>query len=397
MIHKFHLPNLWMRRSGALITDAVASALQAGAFPWLSVCLGYLLCHDQLLQGGTLPRIEINPAGNGFVKSGSVETFSIRGFNYDHDRNGHLLEDYWEAEWETVVEDFKEMADLGANVVRIHLQFGKFMKGPRKSSPEPLKRLKKLLDLAEVTGLYLDLTGLGCYHKEDIPGWYDALGESDRWDAQAIFWESVSSACAGSTAVFCYDLMNEPILSGKGKVETDWLAGELGGKYFVQRLTLDLMVRSREEVVDQWVDKMCRAIRRHDSDALITVGVIPWAHVFPSAKPLFYRKKTFEHLDFVSVHFYPEKEGVEKAMKALKVYELGKPLVVEECFPLKCSFEEMDQFMTEADVFVDGWISFYWGKTISEYQKADTIPDHIVGGWLERLTAKWDKAGSLRR
>ncbi len=49
------------------------------------------------------------------------------GVNYDHDSQGEgrLLEDYWIDEWETVRGDFREMKELGANVVRIHLQFGK--------------------------------------------------------------------------------------------------------------------------------------------------------------------------------------------------------------------------------------------------------------------------------
>lgn len=38
-----------------------------------------------------------------------------------------LLEDYWAEEWETVAQDFREIRDLGANVVRIHLQLGRFM------------------------------------------------------------------------------------------------------------------------------------------------------------------------------------------------------------------------------------------------------------------------------
>ena len=92
--------------------------------------------------------------------------------------------------------------------------------------------------LAEQTGLYLDLTGLGCYHKQDVPAWYDALEESDRWDVQARFWKAVAGVCKDSPAIFCYDLMNEPVLDG-GKGD-GWLAGEpLGGKYFVQRITRD--------------------------------------------------------------------------------------------------------------------------------------------------------------
>ena len=64
--------------------------------------------------------------------------------------------------------------DLGANVVRIHLQTGKFLQSADEPNEQALSRLKDLLALAEKTGLYLDLTGLACYHKQDVPAWYQA-------------------------------------------------------------------------------------------------------------------------------------------------------------------------------------------------------------------------------
>src|SRR5690606_19415314 len=127
-------------------------------------------------------------------------------------------------------------------------------------------------------------------------------------------------------------LMNEPVLAG-GKDNHGWLAEPLGDKYFVQRITRDMAGRTREEVARQWVKKLTTAIREVDDTHLITVGVIPWAHVFKGAKPLFYAPDVGEPLDFVSVHFYPKKGEVDKALEALKVYEIGKPLVVEEIFP----------------------------------------------------------------
>ena len=42
-----------------------------------------------------------------------------------------------------------------------------------------------------------------------------------------------------STVVEDFNEMNEPILPGERKPETEWLAGEFGGKHFVQRITLD--------------------------------------------------------------------------------------------------------------------------------------------------------------
>src|SRR4029077_1723991 len=98
--------------------------------------------------------------------------------------------------------DFRQMQQLGANVVRVHLQFGKFMTAADKPNAKALDRLGKLLAFAEETGLYLDLTGLGCYHKADVPAWYDKLSEAERWDAQAAFWTAVAGRCKDSPAVF---------------------------------------------------------------------------------------------------------------------------------------------------------------------------------------------------
>lgn len=52
------------------------------------------------------------------------------------------------------------------------------MSGPDKADEKSLAQLRKLLALAEETRLYLDLTGLGCYHKADTPPWYDAMAQS---------------------------------------------------------------------------------------------------------------------------------------------------------------------------------------------------------------------------
>lgn len=66
----------------------------------------------------------------------------------------------------TVEAHFGKMKKLGANVVRVHLQLGKFMDGQDKASEKALDRLAKLLRLAENERLYLDLSGLGWYHKK---------------------------------------------------------------------------------------------------------------------------------------------------------------------------------------------------------------------------------------
>ena len=329
--------------------------------------------------------IRVSEDGRRFVLSGSGMEFRPWGFNYDHDRDNRLLETYWEKEWSSVEEDFMEMKELGANTVRIHLQVSAFMKSATKLNPESLAQLAQLVTLAEKTDLYLDVTGLGCYDKKDVPRWYNRLDEAERWAVQARFWEAVAQTCSNGTAIFCYDLMNEPVVS-EDKKGRDWTPGAFGDRYFVQRLTLDFNGRSPKAIADAWVSQMVSAIRKHDSRHLITVGAIPWAMTWTNAKPLI---EANTNLDFVSLHFYPKSGEIGKALNALAVYDLGKPIVIEEMFPLSCSVAELDQFIDGSQPLATGWIGFYWGKTIAEYKrKTDSIAEGMTLDWLEYFVRK---------
>ena len=332
-------------------------------------------------------RIRVSDDRSHFVEEGTGRRFVVWGVNYDHDDAGRLLEDYWADEWATVVEDFREIKALGANLVRVHLQAGRFLKAADGADPDALRRLGDLVKLAEETGLYLDVTGLGCYHKQDVPAWYDALDESARWDAQATFWKAVAAACQGSPAVFCYDLMNEPVgPPGDAEPVKSWLPGEpLAGKHFVQRIALAARGRSNPEIASAWIRRLTGAIREVDDRTLVTVGVIPWAQVFKGAKPLFHDPEVGRPLDFVAVHFYPKAGEADATLEALKVYELGKPLVVEEIFPLSAGLEETEAFIERSRPFVDGWVGFYWGKTIEECEAAGDLPHAVTAAWLKRF------------
>ncbi|MGZ8939283.1 MAG: cellulase family glycosylhydrolase [Limisphaerales bacterium] len=353
---------------------------------WSACVILLLLLSSLAATAGELEPIGIGPDGKSFVLAASGKEFRVWGVNYDHDsygKNGRLLEDYWETEWETVRSDFQEIKELGANVVRVHLQLGKFMAAADTPNRQALAKLTDLLRLAEEVGLYLDITGLGSYHKAETPAWYDALNETMRWKVQATFWSAIARTCRNSPAVFCYDLMNEPVVDGKK--EEGWVAGELGGKSYVQRLTLEKGDRTAIQIAKAWVDQLTAAIRAEDPDHLITVGVIPWAMVWPNAKDVFYSPEVSGAFDFVSIHVYPKSGEIEKALAALKVYEIGKPLVIEETFPLSCSLEEMEEFLKQSRRRTAGYVSFYWGRTIEEYAQApsDDIGAAITREWLK--------------
>jgi hypothetical protein len=182
--------------------------------------------------------------------------------------------------------------------------------------------------------------------------------------------------------------MNEPVVT-EDKKSRDWTPGAFGDRYFVQRLTLDFAGRNQKQIARAWVDKLVGAIRKYDRQHLVTVGAIPWAMTWPKAKPLFYSKEVSKNLDFVSLHFYPKKGEVAQALQALAVYSIGKPMVIEEMFPLNCSVAELDQFIDGSRPLVTGWIGFYWGKTIAEYkQQKGSIADAITLDWLEYFVKK---------
>lgn len=330
-----------------------------------------------------LPRIAVADDHQTFVLAPSGQRFMPWGFNYDRDHRGRLLEDYWEAEWVRVAADFRAMRRLGANVVRVHLQLGKFMAAADRPDAAALDRLDRLLRLAERERLYLDLTGLGCYHKQDVPVWYDRLGEAERWDVQARFWEEVAARAARSPAVFCYDLMNEPVVPGGPRKAGDWLGPAFAGSTFVQVITLDPRQRTRPAVARQWLHRLRTAIRKHDARGLITVGLVDWSLDRPGLSSGFVPGAIAAELDFVSVHLYPAKGKVDDALQTLAGFAVGRPVVIEETFPLLCSMDEFAAFMAGSRKHATGWIGFFWGQPPEALRHATAIGDILTLRWLE--------------
>jgi hypothetical protein len=235
--------------------------------------------------------------------------------------------------------------------------------------------------------MYLDITGLGCYHKPDVPAWYDEMSETERWDAQARFWEAVARRCAHSPAVFCYDLMNEPVVPG-GKPQEHWLGPGFAGKHFVQFITRDTRGRARPDIARRWIEHLVAAIRRHDRKHLITVGLVPWSLDRPGLTSGFVPSAVAELLDFVAVHLYPEEGQLEAALDTLRGFNVGKPVLVEEIFPLKCSVETLERFIDASRGTAAGWVGFYWGRTPQEYRADSKLAGALALGWLELFQRK---------
>ena len=88
-------------------------------------------------------------------------------------------------------------------------------------------------------------------------------------------------------------------------------------------------------------------------------------------------------IDFVSVHLYPQAGKTRDALDTLRGFAAGKPLLVEETFPLQCSAGELRSLMEASRGIVSGWIGFYWGKTTAECRASGQIADALLLGWLE--------------
>jgi hypothetical protein len=322
--------------------------------------------------------LTVSKDNTSFVGATSGAKFIPWGFNYDRDYKMRLIEEYWTNEWQTVEEDFSEMKSLGANVVRIHPQFTKFMDAADKPNAKSLEQLDRLLALAEKTGLYLDITGLACFRKADVPRWYNDATEEQRWAAQACFWEAIAQRCAKSPAVFFYDLMNEPIVPGGKRKPGEWLGGELGGFSYVQFISLDQAGRERPQIARQWIAKLVSAIRKHDPKHLISVGLLP-----NGALSGFPAKEVAPEVDFICVHVYPDGKKPDEAMKTVESFAAGKPLIIEETFPMQCSAEQLGQFIHDSSKHAAGWIGFYWGKSPEQLRQSKDIGDAIVLSWLE--------------
>jgi hypothetical protein len=269
----------------------------------IPIALLVLMIVQSSASAGRLEKVRGNFDGRGFALAISNDPFTPWGFNYGaHDK---LLDDDWN--WAAIERDFGAMRALGANVVRVHLQVARFMEGPDRANTKSLDQFSRLIDLADRTGLYLDVTGLGCYRTSDVPKWYDALDETERWAVQARFWKAVASRGAEHNAVFCYDLMNEPFVPGGKRKPGEWYSGKpLGGFDFVQFITLDQADRPREQIARQWIRTLSAAIRKEDKEHLITVGLLPWVPQWGHLSG-FVPQTVAPELDFVCAHIYPEK------------------------------------------------------------------------------------------
>lgn len=348
-----------------------------------------LACVSIVLAAAAQPSwIVVNESGDGFALASTGARFIPWGLNYQRDERLRLLEDYWNDDgpdgWAKVERDFREMKQLGANVVRIELQLGQFMEAPGKPNASSLGRLAKLIDFAEQLGVYLDVTGLGTFRVSDGPSWYRDLGERERWNVQAEFWSAVAKTAANRRGVFAYNLMNEPLVATQKRPAGEWTHPlELEGLHFLEYINLDPAGRTAPDIARTWLRQMTRAIRAHDPRHLITMGIFWFPDVDPEKLPIT-PSVVAPEVDFVAVHVYPKARKVDAALDYVARYRKGKPVVIEETYPLDCSPEEYADFLRRSRGVASGWLAQFWGLGPEDLKGRTDVASVLL---LESLTA----------
>src|SRR4030095_8313970 len=113
-----------------------------------------------------------------------------------------------------------------------------------------------------------------------------------------------------------------------------WYSGALlGGLDFLQFIGRENAGRPRMEIAAAWIETLTAAIREKDKETMITVGMLPWVTGWQHMSG-FLPKEVAKHVDFLSVHIYPKTKDPAEAARALEECDAGKPLVIEETFPL---------------------------------------------------------------
>jgi hypothetical protein len=88
---------------------------------------------------------------------------------------------------------------------------------------------------------------------------------------------------------------------------------------------------------------------------------------------------------------------VDDAIATLKGFAVGKPVVIEETFPLRCSAPELDSFIAKSGGIAAGWIGFYWGVPPDELRKSKSIAAAMTLGWLDVFEKRGKKLGVIRK
>jgi len=284
--------------------------------------------------------IAVSPDGQGFVERPSGRVFTPFGVNYYDPNTGWAPKIWRQFDPNRVTRHFQVMQDLGVNCARVFLTAATFQPDVNTIDEQALRKLDTLVRIARQSGIRLILTGPD--HWEGSPAYWkpDRFAGAAALQALDHFWRTLGRRYRGESAIFAWDLLNEPHVPWF--IETwrpewnQWLQAKYGNWEKLKAAWAEEIQendawanvavpenkaspgnprlldwqRFRESLADEWVRRQVEAIRAADPTHLVTVGYIQWSYPLvrtgnPSLYAAFNPQRQAPWLDFMSIHFYP--------------------------------------------------------------------------------------------
>ena len=351
------------------------------------------------VQAGGLDRIVTSSDGNGFVGATTQRAFTP--WALDMEIRGLVLSDT--TVWNTIVDDVREQRRMGANMIRVLMEFDQLVGPPSIGWPDGTPKasgitfLTNLATLANQTGVYLDFTGLGFQLPHNVPTWDDGLDEAGWWRAHRTFWTAAAGALKTTNAVAWYDLMNEPKPTTTNQPVSGysaWCWGLAPGYDVCYNpvLTRTPGTRTAKQIGQAWTQMMVSAVRATGDTHLVSVGLTAGAGASLTPSDL-----TAYGQSFGMVHVYPC-YGRTDACTAAAIQDdinltiaskpAGQPLVVEETGSQWSGGTQLDNYLAGTRGHAAGWVLHQMGG-ITPSQLATTIAAQggipIEAFWLSAL------------
>ena len=71
------------------------------------------------------------------------------------------------------------------------------------------------------------------------------------------------------------------------------------------------------------------------------------------------------------------------ALDSLRRYQVGKPVVVEETFPMSCSPAEWREFLERSRGLAQGWLGQYWSLSPEDIEGSSDVVHGLLRAQFE--------------
>lgn len=304
-----------------------------------------------------------------FINDATGESFVPLGANYFDPHTGWAPKIWTKFDAARVGRQLGQLGEAGYNCVRIFLDCGFLSPAEGEYSQAGFDTVQRMIDLCGEAGLRIIFSG---------PNRWERLGDHFRGDVfadpkaqqlQDDLWRKIVHRWGDEPTIMTWDLFNEPQVrwvgpddrgydrlearrqlwrdrsrEKLGREMTDLLGSRPGG---VDREIYREFVHFMEDLAEGWTARQANVIREAGARQMVSVGLIQWSVPTFLTPNLGYAGfnpgKIAEHLDYMSVHFYPMLQkpdlGLEQEIDRQKAYletvvrgayVPGKPLVMEE-------------------------------------------------------------------